>query len=139
MDREALEALALMSESELQVAPFGCIVVDYTGMIEHYNAYESRLADLAPERVIGKDFFHTVAPCTGVSAFEGRFLEFLELDDVVSDSFAYFFPFAHGDVNVIVSFIRRAVSESILIVIERVDEATAEPLIDIYSPILPRE
>jgi photoactive yellow protein len=139
MDREALAALALMSESELQVAPFGGIVVDHTGMIEHYNAYESNLAGLAAERVIGKDFFHTVAPCTGVTAFEGRFLEFLELDDVVSDSFAYFFPFAHGDANVIVSFVRRSASESILIVIERVDDATAEPLLDIYSPILPSE
>jgi hypothetical protein len=44
--------------------------------------------------VIGKSFFHHVAPCTAVAAFEGRFLEFLALDDLVSESFAYFFPFA---------------------------------------------
>jgi len=139
MDHAALSALARISEPEFQAAPFGGIIVDRTGKIEQYNAYESQLAQLAPERVIGKDFFHTVAPCTAVKAFEGRFYEFLELDDVVSESFAYFFPFAHEDANVIVSFVKRAGSESVLIVVERVDEAAAAPLQDCYSPILPPE
>ena len=131
--------MAPLAEPELQVAPFGVIIVDRSGTIVHYNAYESHLAHLTPERVIGKNFFHEVAPCTAVAAFEGRFLEFLELDDSVSDSFAYFFPFTHGDVDVLVSFVKRSVPDSILIVIERVDYATAAPFIDLYSPIIPLE
>jgi photoactive yellow protein len=138
MEHAALLELARMAEAELESAPFGGIIVDRTGTIERYNTYESTLAKLAPERVIGKNFFRKVAPCTAVSAFEGRFLEFLELDDIVSDSFAYYFPFDHGDVNVLVSFVKRENADSVLIVIERVDKAVAAPLQDIYSPILPR-
>jgi photoactive yellow protein len=127
-----------MSDADVERAPFGGIVVDREGTIERYNAYESEMARLAPDRVIGKNFFHDVAPCTAVSAFEGRFLEFLELDDVASDSFAYYFPFTHGEVNVLVTFVKRELADSVLIVIQRVDAATIAPLQDIYSPILPR-
>jgi photoactive yellow protein len=138
VDRSTLAALARAPVADLESTPFGAILVDRSGTIERYNAYEAELAQLAPERVIGKNFFHHVAPCTAVSAFEGRFLEFLELDDPVSDSFAYFFPFAHGDASVLVTFVKREASESVLIVIERVDRATIAPLADIYSPIIPR-
>jgi photoactive yellow protein len=137
MDRSALEALTRLTDAEIESAPFGGVVVDETGIIELYNAYETELAQLAPERVIGKNFFHHVAPCTAVAAFEGRFLEFLALGEPISDSFAYFFPFAHGDANVLVTFVKREGTESVLIVIERVDKATIAPLADIYSPILP--
>ena len=136
LDRAALAALARVPLAELDVAPFGAIIVDPVGEIAHYNAYEAELAQLAPERVIGKNFFHHVAPCTAVSAFEGRFLEFIELDDDVSDSFAYFFTFAHGDASVLVTFVKRAESDAFLIVVERVSRATIAPLADIYSPII---
>ena len=118
MDRARLEALAHMSDADLESAPFGVIVVDRDGIIEQYNAYESRLAHLERKRAVGKSFFHHVAPCTAVAAFEGRFLEFLEFDDVVSEGFAYFFPFAHEDVNVLVTFVKRAGADTVLIVIE---------------------
>jgi photoactive yellow protein len=137
MDHAALAGLARLSAEDIDTAPFGAIVVDRDGTIEQYNAYEAELAQLVPERVIGKNFFHHVAPCTAKAAFEGRFLEFLVLDDVVSESFAYFFPFAHGDASVLVTFVKREDSESVLIVVERVDKATIAPLADIYSPIFP--
>jgi photoactive yellow protein len=136
MDRAALAALARFSDEELDSAPFGAVVVDEDGTIVRYNAYEAELAQLSPARVIGKSFFRKVAPCTAVAAFEGRFHEFLVLGDTVSDSFAYFFPFAHGDANVLVTFVKREVDENVLIVIQRVDKATIAPLADIYSPII---
>jgi len=133
-----LEASAHMSVADLEIAPFGGIVVDRDGTIQQYNAYESSLAHLEQERVVGKNFFHHVAPCTAVAAFEGRFLEFLELDEVVSESFAYFFPFEHEEVHVLVTFVKRAGADTVLIVIERVDPETSAPLEDIYSAIIPR-
>ncbi len=132
-----MEALAQISVAELETAPFGGIIVDRDGTIREYNAYESSLAHLDREKVVGKDFFHHVAPCTAVAAFEGRFLEFLELDDVVSDSFAYFFPFDFDEVNVLVTFVKRAAADTVLIVIERVDPETSAPLLDAYSLIAP--
>jgi photoactive yellow protein len=137
MDSEALEATAYMSVADLEVAPFGGIIVQRDGTIEQYNVYETALAHLERERVVGKNFFHHVAPCTGNSAFEGRFLEFLEVDDVVSESFAYFFPFDHGEVHVLVTFVKRADADTVLIVIEPVDPETSAPLLDIYSVIAP--
>jgi photoactive yellow protein len=136
MDRAALAALARLSDDDLDQADFGAVVVDEDGTILRYNAYEAELAQLAPARVLGKNFFHHVAPCTAVAAFEGRFHEFLVLGDPVSDSFAYFFPFAHGDANVLVTFVKREVDDNVLIVIQRVDKATIAPLADIYSPII---
>jgi photoactive yellow protein len=136
LDRAALAALAGVPFEELDRAPFGAIIVDPAGEIEQYNAFEAELAQLAPERVIGKNFFHHVAPCTAVAAFEGRFLEFLELDEAVSDSFAYFFPFAHGDASVLVTFVKRTEPDAYLIVVERVTRAAIAPLTDIYSPII---
>ena len=136
MDHATLLALAHISEADFETAPFGGIIVDGVGVIEGYNRAESELAHLDAARVIGLNFFRTVAPCTGVSAFEGRFLEFVELGETLSDSFAYYFPFAHGDANVLVSFVKRDVPNSYLIVVERVDEEVIAPLKDIYSPIL---
>lgn len=135
MDHEALAGLSVIDESEILTAPYGAIVVDRTGEIQLYNRYESELAHLSEKNVVGKNFFHTIAPCTGVAAFEGRFLEFLEFDDTVSESFAYFFPFAHGDVNVLVTFVKREIGDAVVIVIQRVDEEVAAPLKDFYSPI----
>lgn len=138
MERKDLQALAHISDADLETAPFGIVVVDAVGTIERYNQYESDLSHLSAKSVIGKNFFKTVAPCTQVSAFEGRFKEFLALGDPLSDSFAYFFPFAHGDANVLVTFVRQDGTGSTLIVVERVDEAVIEPLVDFYSPINPR-
>jgi photoactive yellow protein len=137
MDRAALEALAHISVADLETAPFGGVVVTRDGTIQQYNVYESSLAHLEPDRVVGKNFFHHVAPCTAVAAFEGRFLEFLELDDVVSETFAYFFPFEHEEVHVLVTFVKRAAGDTVLIVVERVDPETSAPLEDIYSAIVP--
>jgi photoactive yellow protein len=121
MEHARLVHLAKMTDAEIEPAPFGGIVVDVTGTIELNNAYESTLAKLAAGRVLGKNFFHDVAPCTSVAAFEGRFLEFVASEEPASDSFAYFFPFTHGDANVLVAFVKRDA-----------------PLEDFYSPIVPR-
>ena len=137
MDQQQLLALASISDADFDVAPFGCVMVDKSGTIERYNRYESELAHLSPDRAVGRNFFHDVAPCTARRAFEGRFLEFVALGDVVSDSFAYFFPFAHGDANVLVTFVKLAARSSFLIVVQRVDEEIADPLKDIYSVIDP--
>src|SRR5690606_10036418 len=62
--------------ADLDALPFGAIRVDAGGTITSFNAYEQRLAGLAPETVIGRRFVD-VAPCTQVREFvsavdEGR-------------------------------------------------------------------
>ena len=64
-----------MSRAELDQLPYGIIKLDEQGVIVEYNQYESQLAGLAPARVLGRNFFTEVAPCTDVQEFHGRFRE----------------------------------------------------------------
>jgi photoactive yellow protein len=138
MDRAALVALSGLSFDDFDGASFGGIIVDRTGLIERYNPCESDLSHLSTERVIGKNFFKHVAPCTGVRAFEGRFQDFVASADITSEGFRYFFPFSHGDSDVYVSFVKLHNVESVLIIVERVDNSRVASIKDFYSPISPR-
>lgn len=70
-----LEKIDRMSEAELDELPFGAIRLDRNGVILSYNMTESKLTGRRRERVIGRNFFTEVAPCTNVQSFAGRFRE----------------------------------------------------------------
>lgn len=118
-DRERLWRAIDLPADRLDELPFGAIVVDGKGTIHEYNEYESRLSHLARTRVLGKNFFHDVAPCTGVQAFEGRMREFSRSKERVSESFDYFFPFVHGSATVEITFLRLPMADRFLIAVER--------------------
>ena len=69
------ESIDRMSETELDALPFGAIRLDREGKVLSYNAAESKLTGRDPQRVIGRNFFTEVAPCTNVQEFAGRFRE----------------------------------------------------------------
>ncbi|MDE2145509.1 MAG: PAS domain-containing protein [Burkholderiales bacterium] len=56
-------ALAALSDAELDALGFGVIAFDEQSLVRRYNAFESRAAGLAPERVLGRHLFTSVAPC----------------------------------------------------------------------------
>ncbi|GAC1402614.1 MAG: hypothetical protein NVSMB64_02720 [Candidatus Velthaea sp.] len=120
-DPERIWRLVDVGSAELDQLPFGAIVVDYNGDIVAYNQYEARLARKNRAEVIGKNFFRDVAPCTAVQAFEGRMRLFIGATDQVSESFDYFFPFAHGSVDVTITFLKLVGKNQILIAVERTD------------------
>ena len=70
-----LEQVDRMSPEELDALPFGAIRLDTDGTIITYNMTESRLTGRDPKRVVGRNFFTDVAPCTNVQAFAGHFRE----------------------------------------------------------------
>ncbi len=80
MNPEQLQRAIGMSEDELDALPFGAIVIDVEGTIRRYNAFEAQISQLDPKRVIGRNFFRDIAPCTAVLAFEGRMKEFIASD-----------------------------------------------------------
>ena len=88
-----------LDEAELDSLPFGAIKVDADGRIHFYNMAESRLSGRLPDRVIGRSFFHDVAPCTNMPGFYGRFVE-----SVVAErshvTFTFVFDFAMRPVRV---------------------------------------
>lgn len=72
---QQLQEVDAMNPAELDALPFGAIRLDSTGKVLSYNSTEARLTGRDPKRVIGKNFFTQVAPCTNVQAFAGRFRE----------------------------------------------------------------
>jgi len=52
-----------LSDAELDELEFGVIAIDDREVVCRYNALESRMAGLSPDRVVGKPLFDVVAPC----------------------------------------------------------------------------
>lgn len=111
-----------LPESDIDALPFGLISVDAAGTIEQYNAYESRLSRLSKERVIGRNFFTDVAPCTAVQEFRGRFDRFVQGTGDAAESFDFHFRFAFGRQHVKITFLRSAKNQQIKILINRHDD-----------------
>jgi photoactive yellow protein len=97
------ERIARLTREEVDALPYGLMLFDHDGIVHLYNRYESLLSRRAPEQVVGKSWFRDVAPCTRVSAFEGRFRAFIARGDGSEIlRFDFRFHFLHGaqDVNV---------------------------------------
>lgn len=58
-----IEAIAPLSEAELDSLDFGVIGFDPAGTVRQYNSLESAASGLSAARVIGHDLFTVVAPC----------------------------------------------------------------------------
>ncbi len=94
-------AVAQLTPDKLDGLPYGLITLDAKGRVIHYNDTESRLVGLPKHRVIGRNFFREIAPCTRIREFEGRFNE-LAADPigVRVQSFDFIFKFARGEQHV---------------------------------------
>jgi photoactive yellow protein len=69
------QTISSMGEKELDSLPYGVIQLDAQGAILRYNAFEAKLSGLTKQKVVGKNFFKQVAPCTDMKEFYGRFLD----------------------------------------------------------------
>jgi photoactive yellow protein len=102
---QELEAIDRMSEQELDALPFGAIRLDRDGKILSYNMTESKLTGRDPKRVVGRNFFTEVAPCTNVQDFAGRFREGVAKGDMhVVFPYRFDFQMAPRDVSVTLFF-----------------------------------
>ena len=78
MEIQEIDRISRMNEAELDRLPIGAIRLDRTGVILSFNAHEASLTGRDAKKVIGKNFFTEVAPCTNVKSFSGRFREGVE-------------------------------------------------------------
>ncbi len=95
-----------LSDAELDGLSFGVIALDEEGTVLRYNLYESRLARLDRNQVVGRNFF-AIAYCARTEAFEGRFRAFARTSvagDV--DHFDFVFDFKFGTQNVSIEMMR---------------------------------
>lgn len=67
----AIGNIAAMDSRLSDLLPFGFVRLDVNGIVLQYNTAESALSGLPREKVKGRDFFRSVAPCTCVQEFEG--------------------------------------------------------------------
>ena len=98
---QELQSIAKMNEQQLDELPFGAIRLDMTGKVLSYNTAEAKLTGRDPKRVIGRNFFTEVAPCTNVQSFAGRFREGVAKGDMhVIFPYRFDFEMAPRDVSV---------------------------------------
>jgi photoactive yellow protein len=98
---QELQMVDEMSEQELNDLPFGAIRLDKSGKVLSYNSAEAKLTGRDPKKVIGRNFFTDVAPCTNVQAFAGRFREGVARGDMhVIFPYRFDFEMAPRDVSV---------------------------------------
>lgn len=74
--------------------PVGVVVLDANGDVKAFNRHEELLAQRQRERVLGKSFFHEVAPCMNVRELAGRFFRGVN-DGGLDTRVEFSFPFPH--------------------------------------------
>jgi len=108
-----------LRDVDLDELKFGVIALDGDGIVLRYNQYESRLARLDRNQVLGKSFFEEVAPCTKTAEFEGRFRRFVDSGNARSDPFNYLFDFKFGAQEVEVELVRPSPLDRFYLLINR--------------------
>ena len=117
-DQAIIDRIEAMGESELDTLPVGVITLDLNGRIRRYNKMEAEMARLDQRTQIGKDFFVDVAPCTANPDFQGRFVELTKKNFGVTN-FDYTFKFSWGPQRVHITFIRKAGSDFVDVLVTR--------------------
>ncbi len=80
---DLLAQLEALPPEEIDQLPFGLIVMNRDGEVVGYSAYESARAGIAPHKVLGRNFFTSVGPCTNNYLIAQRYLDEPDLDDFV--------------------------------------------------------
>ena len=101
---------------KLDALPYGVIKLDRRGVVTAFNAHEERASRRTRDQVVGKRFFHDVAPCARVHAFYGRFLEAVETRRL-DMTFGFVFPFPHGDRHVLVTLFYQTADDFIWVIV----------------------
>jgi len=91
--RKTADELAKLTPEQLDALPYGVIELSADGTILSYNTGEAQISGRKPDKVIGRNFFTEVAPCTDVREFYGRFLDLIE-HRAINHEFEFTFSFA---------------------------------------------
>jgi photoactive yellow protein len=81
--------LEAASDDDLDTLSFGLVALSPDGAVVGYNQAEARLSGLTQERVIGRLFFTSVAPCTNNFMVAHRFETEPDLDAIIDYVFTF--------------------------------------------------
>ena len=116
--------IELMSRQELDRLPHGAIQLDRDGVIVKFNAYESKLSNLTPEEVIGRNFFREIAPCANVQEFYGRFQTAVR-EKNMHEKFRYHFAFKQNPRDVTVTLFYSDITDTVWVFVKPVGAGAA--------------
>jgi photoactive yellow protein len=88
-DADLLAELEAVTLQLIEHLGFGLIVMDRSGEVIAYNAHEARRAGLDRHRVLGRNFFTDVGPCTNNYLVAERFHESENLDEELDYVFTF--------------------------------------------------
>lgn len=112
------------TEEALDQLSFGVIGFDANGRVTRYNAYESQLSGLSPERVKGKHLFTGVAPCMNNPLISGQFTEARESGHALDETIDYVLAFRIRPVAVKLRMLHQPGADVSFIVIQRASEVS---------------
>ena len=95
--------------------PFGLVGMDLAGIVLVYNTIEANLSGLSASRVIGRDFFTAVAPCTNNYMVGHRFMIEPELDATID----YVFTFKMAPTPVRLRLLKRRDAKRMYLAVEK--------------------
>jgi photoactive yellow protein len=107
--------LEAADDAALDDLPFGVVAMMEDGTVTSYNAAESKLAGLSPEKVIGLHFFTAVAPCTNNFMVAHRF----ETEPVLDTLVDYVFTLRMQPTAVRLRLLKRPAAKRMYLVVER--------------------
>ena len=99
----------------LDALDFGVVTMAPDGTVEHYNVMEGRMAGLTPSRVVGRNFFTSVAPCTNNFMVAERYRSEPALDHVLD----YVFTLRMSPQKVRLRLLKRPDAERMFLIVER--------------------
>jgi len=111
-------SLAKMSDAQINDLAFGAIQLDASGKVLQYNAAEGEITGRSPERVIGRNFFREVAPCTNRPEFRGRFDEGVKNGNL-SAMFEYTFDYEMTPTRVKVHMKKALIDDTYWVFVKR--------------------
>jgi photoactive yellow protein len=80
--------LEAVSNETLDQLDFGVVEMNHEGTVLRYNKTESQYSGLPPDRVVGRDFFHHVAPCSNNQRVAERY-RLSSLDETINYTFSF--------------------------------------------------
>jgi photoactive yellow protein len=98
--------------------PYGVIQLKGEGIVVGYNQTEASLSKLDPARVVGKNFFRDIAPCTRVKEFAGELANMRAFGANARSELRFLFKFRHGSVLVQIVMVYEAASDTTVLLVK---------------------
>jgi photoactive yellow protein len=114
-DPDLLEQLSSLPDAELDQLQFGAVRMNTSGIVNFYNAFESSVSCLHPDKALGRNFFEQVAPCTNNFMVAERMLSEPELDAILP----YVFTFRLKPTPVRLRLLRSASRPNMFLLVEK--------------------